>query len=422
MIYSKKEIQNANLHIIKTDKFKTITVNVRFKRPLVKEEITKRNFLVNCLMESTKKCPTRRLLEIESEELYNLGYRIINNNSGTNCIMSFDISFLNPKYTEDDMLDKSFKFLSELIYGIDNIEDRINDKNFNISRNILMDNYDTLEEDPMFYAQLRMFDEMDEPYVSYRQVGYREYLENITKENIFSYYKEILEQDKVDIFVLGDVDEIAVTEVINKYFKFENNNKEKNDHFYNHDIINDEIKFVNEKTNKNQSVLVLGLNIDELTDYEKRYVLNVYNYILGGSTDSNLFKTVREENSLCYTISSSCQFLLSTLLIRAGINADDYEKTISLIHSELENLKNGNFDEEKINNAKTIYISSLTELEDNPDSIINLYTGMEYLNSDTVEKRKEYIMKVTKDDVISVANKIHLNVIYLLEGSDKDEE
>ena len=72
MIYSKKEIQNANLHIIKTDKFKTITVNVRFKRPLVKEEITKRNFLVNCLMESTKKCPTRRLLEIESEELYNL--------------------------------------------------------------------------------------------------------------------------------------------------------------------------------------------------------------------------------------------------------------------------------------------------------------------------------------------------------------
>lgn len=422
MIYTKKEVQNANLHIIKTDKFKTITVNVKFKRPLIKEEITKRNFLINCLMEGTKKCPTRRLLEIESEELYNLGYRIINNNSGKNSIISFDISFLNPKFTEEDMFDKSFLFLSELIYGTDSIDDRITTKNFNIAYNILKDNFDTIKEDPMYYAQLRMFDEMNEPFVSFRQGGYIEDLDSISKEEIFTYYKEIIENDKVDIFVIGDVDANIVEETINKHFNFLNNSKKKDDHFYYHEQVDDNIKFITEKTDKNQSVLVLGLNIDKLTDYEKRYVLSVYNYILGGSTDSNLFKTVREENSLCYTISSSCQPLLSVALIRAGIDADKYDQTISLIHSELENLRNGKFDEEKINNAKTIYTSSLVELEDNPDSIISLYTGIEYLNSDSIEERKKQIMKVTKDEVINVANKIHLNMIYLLEGCDTNEE
>ena len=53
MKYKKISTYSYNLHIIKTDRFKTTTVQVNFKRKLKKEEITYRNMIVNMLCEST---------------------------------------------------------------------------------------------------------------------------------------------------------------------------------------------------------------------------------------------------------------------------------------------------------------------------------------------------------------------------------
>ena len=60
MKYKKISTYSYNLHIIKTNKFKTVTVQVNFKRKLVKEEITYRNMIVNMLCESTSIYPTKR--------------------------------------------------------------------------------------------------------------------------------------------------------------------------------------------------------------------------------------------------------------------------------------------------------------------------------------------------------------------------
>ena len=43
MIYTKKDFGSYNLHIINTDKFKTIAVKVVFRSPIVKNEITRNN-------------------------------------------------------------------------------------------------------------------------------------------------------------------------------------------------------------------------------------------------------------------------------------------------------------------------------------------------------------------------------------------
>ena len=40
MKYTKKDLGSYNLHLIKTDKFKTVTVKIMFQSPIVKEEIT----------------------------------------------------------------------------------------------------------------------------------------------------------------------------------------------------------------------------------------------------------------------------------------------------------------------------------------------------------------------------------------------
>ena len=99
-----------------------------------------------------------------------------------------------------------------------------------------------------------------------------------------------------------------------------------------------------------------------MTDFELRYVLNVYSYILGGGPDSKLFKTVREKNSLCYTISSVSQPLNSILTINAGIDKKNFKKTVELIKKEMNDMRKNKFSNDDIIKAKITYVNSLKEL------------------------------------------------------------
>ena len=58
-----------NLHLIKTDYFKTITVEVDFRREVKKEEISYRTLLKEVLLNSNKDYPSERELIKESENL-----------------------------------------------------------------------------------------------------------------------------------------------------------------------------------------------------------------------------------------------------------------------------------------------------------------------------------------------------------------
>ena len=428
MKYKKINNYSYNLHIIKTDKFKTITVQINFKRKLIKEEIVYRNLIVDILNESTSAYPTRRLLDIATEELYNLYYSGMNYVSGKYNIMNIAATFLDPKYTEESMLKESIKFISDIVLkpNIERTSQGIsfNEENYKIAYNKLKNNILSLKENPDVYSRIRMLENMEQDsYFSYRTVGYMEDLKNVDNAKLYKYYESMLNSDIIDIFVIGDVNERKVKKLIEDNFSFIKTIKRPLDsHFIRPKKVRLIPKTVKEKQDINQSKLVLGFKIDKMTDFELRYVLNVYSYILGGGPDSKLFKTVREENSMCYHISSISFPLNSLLIVNAGINKENYKKVLSLIKREVSNMKKGKFTKEDIIKSKVTYVNSLKELEDNPQSIIGLYAGIEYLKSDDLDKRLTKINKVTKKDVVKLAYKIHLDTIYLLEGGSNGKK
>ena len=423
MNYRKTSTFSYNLHTIKTNKFKTITVKINFKRKLVKEEITARNMIVSLLCDSTKEFPTKRLLSIECENLYELGYMGMNYTSGIYNIMSFEATFLNEEYTEKGMLDKSIKFLSDLVFNPNVDSKGFKEDNFKLAYNLLKENILSQKENSDVYSKIRLLEEMEpDSCVSYRKCGYIEDLEKLSPKTLYQYYESILNSDTIDIFVIGNISTSHVKSIIEKNFKqIKTLKKPTKSHFYlpkKHRFIPKKV-FENQKIN--QSKLVLGYKIDKMTDFELRYVLNVYSYILGTGADSKLFKTVREENSLCYYINSVPQPLNSIMLINAGINKENYQKAVELIKKAVKDVKKGKFSNEDIIKAKVTYANSLKELEDSPDSILSLYAGIEYLKSDDITERLNKMNRVTASDVVKLASKIHLDTIYMLEG-DLDEE
>jgi predicted Zn-dependent peptidase len=171
----------------------------------------------------------------------------------------------------------------------------------------------------------------------------------------------------------------------------------------------------------NQSKLTIGCKLEGLTDFERNYVLTIYNIILGGGSEALLFQKVREENSMCYYISSSSNKVDNLMIISSGIAKKNFKKVVSLIKKEMKNIEKGNFSDELIERAKIRYKSILQEMYDYPNQIISAYYASVILGTDFPEVRKEKIMEVTKDDIMKMSKKVKIDTIFLLGGDDANE-
>ena len=73
------------------------------------------------------------------------------------------------------------------------------------------------------------------------------------------------------------------------------------------------------------------------------------------------------------------------------------------------------FTEEEVENAKKAIISSIKTIDDEQDTSITYYFGQEMSgNQKSVDEYIERIGKVTKENVIQIANKVEINTIYFL--------
>ena len=179
---------------------------------------------------------------------------------------------------------------------------------------------------------------------------------------------------------------------------------------------------VEEVGDYNQSNLAISLRFDKLTDFESQYVLQIFNFIFGGGSESKLFKEVREKNSLCYSIGASSLLLDRLIVVSAGIEAKSSKLAINLIKQCLQDMKDGKFATDDIKKAKTTYINGCKEMMDSPQFIINNYISKEYLGLDLIEDKMKKIKKVTKKMVVELACKIEIDTIYLLKGGITNEE
>lgn len=423
MEYIKKDLGSYKLHLIKTDKFKSITVKVSFHRVIKKNEITIRNILSDMFMQSSKKYSSKRELTIKAQDLYAAGLRTTNSRLGNYINTDFYLTVLNDKYTEDGNFASSLEFLSEIMFNPDVENGKFNEEKLDIVKSTCRSALNSIKEDASNYSLVRMAEAFGEGEpISYRMMGYLEDLDNITGTSLYEFYLDMIKNDFVDIFVIGDISIKETTDLIKMYFKFDILKKLKMPFMVEEKKPRRSKLVFNEEIDNTQSKLAIGCRINGLSEYERNYPLTLFNVIFGGCSDSKLFKEVREENSLCYTIYSITNKLDNVLLIRAGIDKENYKKTVSLIEKNLKDMCNGKFDETDILMAKEYYNTALEEIEDSQSKIINNYLMMELINTDDIDVKREKMSKVTKSEIVKVAKKVTIDTIFCLEGVRNEED
>ena len=410
-----------NLHIIKTKKFKTITVEVNFRRRIKKEEITIRNLLKGVLLSTNRNFKSERELIKETENLYDLKLISSNTRIGNYSNIAFKIRFLNENYTEKSMNEYSIAFLMDILFHPDITDNSFKPEEVKKCKNKLEKSIKNLSDNKLKYTLFKLLETTKDKSYSYNSYGYLEDLEKINPTNLYQYYQSVLKDDYIDIFVVGDVDTVQIKKIFDQYFKANTFKKVKNDILVEELIPRKRIKKLTEKKEANQSQLTILCALNNLTEFERKYTILVYNEILGGSSNSLLFDTVREKNSYAYYINSNQKAYDNMMMIYSGIEPGNSENVLKLIKKTLTNMNRGKFSDELLENAKETIIASIKASTDSPAGIINTYFAKILVESEEVEKRIENIQQITKEDVVNLSKKITMHTVYLLEGENKED-
>ena len=418
MKYIEKNIKNGiKLHILNTDKFKTNLVAVFLTTSLKRETVTSNALISAVLRRGSNTMKTQEEISKKLEELYGAGFDCGINKTGDNQVLKFYMETVNDEYVpqmSENMLKTSVESLLDIVFNplIENNgfkKEYVEQEKKNMKQRI-----EGRIDDKARYALDRCIEEMykDKAFGLYR-FGYVEDLNNINEMYLYNCYKRLIDTCKIDIFVSGNIDdEIEKIIAENVYIK----KLKERQPIYNvvNEKTNQKQNEIVENMNVTQGKLVIGLEINS-KDEDEKYSALVYNTILGGSANSKIFQNVREKANLAYAAGSSYFRYKDNIFVTCGIEISNYKKTIDLVKKQIEDMKNNDFSDEELENAKKSIVAMIYTIDDEQDTGITYYFGQELSNNkNTIEDYINKIQGIKREDVLNIANKIEINTIYFL--------
>lgn len=412
--------KGIKMHCIKTDKFKTNLIAVFLTTKLNRENVTKNALVSTVLRRGSKNMQTQEDISKQMEEMYGASFDCGLDKTGDNQVLKFYIEVLNDNFlprTNEDLLESAVKNMLEIVFDPYTENGSFKEEYVEQEKNNIQKIIEGKIDNKARYALDRCIEEMykNQPFGLYK-FGYIEDLKDLNGKNLYEYYKKLIDECKIDIFVSGNIDD----EIEKKISENENIQKlvSREANYVQPMIANKEIKdkenIVTESMEVTQGKLVLGLDVD-IDKEDLKYDTLIYNSLLGGTATSKMFQNVREKAHLAYVASSSYLRNKNNIFINCGIDIPNYEKALELIREQIEDMKKGDFTEEEIQNAKKGIIATIKTIQDEQDTEVSYYFGQELSNQKvSVKEYIEKIEKVNKKNIIDIANKITINIIYFL--------
>lgn len=420
MDFKKIKRDNYSIDIINTDRFKTNLITISFSTNFKKEDIAYLTLLSSVLVYNSKKYNNKIKLSKKLEDLYLCNVSSSVKTLGSVKSLRIDLEYINSIYTEESMDKESIDLLFELVFNPNAKDNAFDLETFNLCKNNIIDQVKGIKENAAVYSSLKFESILNKGNPSGLVVVDIKDYENITNESLYEFYKKVLNY-QINISILGNYNNDFVCNYIDSKLKKIIKNTTKVKDVYIKNKIKKNVLIKEEEADFSQSQLYVGYKLDDLTDFEQNYVLTIYSIILGGDLNSLLFKTVREENGLCYGIYSYKNRYNNTLSINAGIDKDNYKKCVSLIKDCVKKMNDKNIINSLLNTAKNNIYTSLNTFYDDMSSMETHYFLKNFdIKSDDITKRKEKYESITVEDIINLNKKLHLDTIYFLKGVKND--
>ena len=166
-----------------------------------------------------------------------------------------------------------------------------------------------------------------------------------------------------------------------------------------------------------QGKLTIGLRTG-ITAFDDDYpAMVLFNACFGGTTSSRLFRTVREQLSLCYYASSQTDKLKGVMAVSSGIENQSEPKARAEILHQLEEMQDG-MTVDEVEAARRSVTASLRAMQDSPLSLENFYQTQAAAGlTETLDELIARIQTVTAEDVTRAARRAVPDTVYFLKGA-----
>ncbi|WP_432359239.1 EF-P 5-aminopentanol modification-associated protein YfmF [Sporosarcina sp. UB5] len=420
-MFTKVELQKGvNLYIRKTEQFKTITMSIKWLAELDEKQAAYRAVLSNVLQDSNADFPKQSDLRKALDELYGTVFFMDAGKRGKSHIVTLNMECVNDEYlSTSGVFDEALKLVRSVIFNPNLKNGTFDESIVNREKRTVIERIRAIYDDKGRYAHKRMLELMrpNDP-ASMSASGTEEDVEGITSATLLDTYKRMLDEDEIDIYVVGDVQEDELAEKIKSMFGFSARAVTKKQYEQPQTEVK-EARQVFERQDMKQGKLQVGYSTPVSffhPDYPK---MQVTNGVFGGFAHSKLFMNVREKESMAYTVNSAYAAYYGIVYVMAGIDAELEEKAVKLIGEQIEAMQKGNISELELNQTVALLTNSIRSAFDSARGQIEVYDQYKQLDEDfTAEKWIAKWEAVSIDDVKQMASEIHMELIYLLSGRE----
>ena len=412
-------VKGVNLNIIPSKQFKTTRIFISFIKNIEsKKELAERALLANYLEMCSQNYPTQIDIARKLSQMYGASFGSSVDRRGNYQLINFSIDYIEGKYLvgNEDLLSEVIEFLKEIIFNPLKVGENKNfdEETFTRQKNNTITYLKSIKEDKQAYATAKLrklyFDNEIQQVPSF---GESEDVEKLTISDLMDAYQKMLNTDRVEIMISGDVN---TDEVVNKFsvLPFKARNISRVSMSYTQEIKQEIVTQIDEEP-LSQSKFDMAFRLPVVYRGDLHYAALVFNSLFGGSALSLLFTVVREKMSMAYYANSNFDPFRQLLVVQTGISYANKDKVQELILEQLERLKKGDFEDELLEQNKNNLISSyISRLDSQTSALLRAQSAALTGINVIIEEWLDNLQSVTKDDVMKVAKMVELQATYML--------
>ncbi|MEY2364030.1 insulinase family protein [Lysinibacillus capsici] len=399
-----QQISGINYFIHQNDKYMNSTIRLSLLYPLKKVMASSISIFSELLIPHD--------IQAKLDHLYGATLKSNVSRKGDYQVLEFEMSIIQDKSLDSDILSNSLKLLSEIIYS--SLENGFNservEKEFLNHYNRIQEINDYVE----YTVQEKCLSIMTEgePF-STSIFGDLNTLKDLNSKILFKHYQDFIASAKIYIHIIGpNIDEKRIQNNICDYFK-----REKESIVLSKEnmisSINEEIKYIEHESTTKQGRLLIGFKTGINLSSQNYIHLLVFNAIFGNLPSSKLQTEIRHKRGLAYYLRSEIEDLKGILLIHVALQEENYEMVTKIVLDELNKIRDGGITEEEIQagvNAVKHFVKSGLET---PAILIDISLTGELLDyQDDENKFFSRLDNISKKNIVDVAKEITLDTVF----------
>lgn len=232
---------------------------------------------------------------------------------------------------------------------------------------------------------------------------------SITRQDLIDFHRRFYRLDNMILTVSGDFDRSAMLKDLNILFGPSANKTARDipEIPQPRQLFQAEVLYA--KKDVNQTVIRMG-HLGLTKDNPDIYAVRILDYILGGSFTSRLTTEIRTNQGLAYNVGSHFDIgrrFAGSFIAETETKAESTIKAIALIKEIITGMTKEPVSDQELKSAREYMINSFMFGFTSPASIVSQRARLEYYGypEDYLDKYRDNIARVSKEDVLNVARK-----------------